>query len=376
MRFSRIHRPSTTKGSSVPASIPKKERRPLTPWELPSLLTPAHALRRSPKRCRKERPHFAAILGFTYRNRFAVASQIQRRLSDSLRSGRTARRHLEELESLEYLGVAPARGVGPLFPKVYYVTGRGVRRLGELLSQRGKPWSPGPVDRRGRDSREGYAAERIIHELLITEFMLAVWQTVEKRPDLELLTVQRRSLAKHPDFRVEVGGRAALVLPDALFLFRHESAGMVCCFLEMDNGTMNAKQIRAKFARYAAWSQSAPGRQYLVDLYGRHGAKDPRPVFRLLVVARSRTGLDDGARSSWFLAAAGRLPVAMRKRVWLTTVAALRERQHDDHPLGASVWVRPDDLPGPAGSAPAEGQAARGVHHCLFPPAALDESAS
>ena len=59
-----------------------------------------------------------------YRNRFALASQIQRRFSSVLRPGRTTRRHLEELESLRFRGTVPGRGVGPLFPKVYYVTGR------------------------------------------------------------------------------------------------------------------------------------------------------------------------------------------------------------------------------------------------------------
>ena len=47
---------------------------------------------------------------------------------------------------------------------------------------------------------------------------------------------------------------------------------MVCCFVEMDNGTMNRKMIRAKYARYLTWSQSAVGKQYLIDLYRRHGA--------------------------------------------------------------------------------------------------------
>ena len=31
---------------------------------------------------------------------------------------------------------------------------------------------------------------------------------------------------------------------------------MICCFLEIDNGTMSAKQIRAKYRRYAAWAGS------------------------------------------------------------------------------------------------------------------------
>jgi hypothetical protein len=89
-------------------------------------MTPMHTYRRAKKKRSVERRHFARILAFVHRNRFAVASQIQRRFADVLRSDRTARRHLEELEALGYLGVAPARGVSPLFPKVYYVAGRGV----------------------------------------------------------------------------------------------------------------------------------------------------------------------------------------------------------------------------------------------------------
>src|ERR1051326_3475117 len=175
----------TTLMFTPPTPGSRKVRRPLTPWELPSLLTPVHVYRRSAKcgRSQKERPHFAAILGFVYRNRFAVASQIRRRFSSALRSDRTTRRHLEELESLAFLRTAPARGVGPLFPKVYYVTGRGVRRLKESLSKQGKTWQPSRVDRRSRDSSEGYAAERLLHELFITQFMLPVWQTGDKRPE-------------------------------------------------------------------------------------------------------------------------------------------------------------------------------------------------
>ena len=213
--------------------IPRKQRRPLTPWELPSLLTSIHTYRQSRWKVGKERAHFPAILGFVYRNRFAVASQIQRRFSDVLRSDRTARRHLEELEALGYLAATPARGVSPLFPKVYYVTGRGVLKLRKSLAFQGKTWRAGRVDRRGHNAHEGYAADRIIHEILTTEFLLAVWQTVHGRTDLELLTIQRRSLAKHPALRVAINGHDTRLIPDAMFLFRHTGGGMVCCFVEM-----------------------------------------------------------------------------------------------------------------------------------------------
>jgi hypothetical protein len=353
---------------------PKKERRSLTPWELPSLLTPVHVRRRSAKRCKKERAHFVAILGFVYRNRFAVASQIQRRFCNVLQSARTTRRHLEELESLRFLGVVPGRGVGPLFPKVYYVTGRGVRRLKESFAKQGKSWQPSRIDRRGRDAHEGYTAEQIVHELLITEFMLAVWQTIEGRSDLELLTAQRRSLAKHSAFQVMMGTRHTQLIPDAMFLFRHDNESMCCCFLELDNGTMNAKQIRAKFARYAAWSKSVPGQQYLIDLYKQCGAKEPRPTFRLLMVTRSRTGLNDDGRLYELVTAAKGLTPQMRKRLWLTTVAALREQQKDGRQLEANVWHRPDEGHLPAQSIPTENRTSFSMYHCLFPAAAPESS--
>jgi hypothetical protein len=324
--------------------IRERQRQPLTPWELPSLLNSVHTHRASRRKAGRERKHFPAILGFVYRNRFAVASQIQHRFSDVLRSDRTARRHLEELEALGYLAVAPARGVSPLFPKVYYVTGRGVKKLRKSLVTQGKAWQAVRVDRRGHDASEGYSAERIIHEILTSEFLLAVWQTVHGRADLELLTIQRRSLAKHSAFRVAINGHHTRLIPDAMFLFRQAGGGMVCCFAEMDNGTMNTKQIRKKYARYLAWSQSAAGQQYLIDLYRRQGASEPKPTFRLLIIARSRTGKDDLQRMQELRGPATKLPAMLKDRLWFTTVADLCRWQQQPLPLDAAVWRRGQDV--------------------------------
>jgi hypothetical protein len=242
--------------------------------------------------------------------------------------------------------------------------------LKESLAKQGKKWEPGQIDRRGRDANEGYNAEQIVHELLITEFMLALWQTIEGRPDLELLSSQRRSIAKHAAFQIVIGTRSTQVIPDGMFLFRCKGECMCCCFLELDNGTMNAKQIQAKLARYAAWAQSSSGQEYLIDVYKRYGAKEPRATFRLLMVTRSRTGLDDHGRLSELLTAANRLPPPPRNRIWLTTVAALREHQQDGCPLTANVCLRPGDSHGQRESMLTEKRTAEDVHHSLFPPAA------
>jgi hypothetical protein len=113
--------------------------RQLNAWELSRLLEPVHQWRRQRAKATIERPHFKPILGFIYRNRFVVASQIQRRFSDTLRSDRTTRRHLVEMESLGLIDVAEARSAGPLFPKVFFVTKRGVQKVRDGLSISGKP---------------------------------------------------------------------------------------------------------------------------------------------------------------------------------------------------------------------------------------------
>lgn len=317
---------------------PKARRRPFSPWELPLLMTPMHTYHSAQKGRAIERQHFAKVLAFVHRNRFAVASQIQRRFADVLRSDRTARRHLEEMESLGYLGVAPARGVSPLFPKVYYVTGRGVRRLRECLAASGKSWEATRVDRRGRHSHEGYGAEQLVHEILITEFLLSVWQTGESDPDLKVLSMQRRSLVKHPAFQFTMSRRGTRLIPDAMFLVRHHPGGMACYFVEMDTGSMNRKQLRTKFQRYVVWSKSTAGQQYLTDLYRRHGATDPRPVFRILVIVKDRTNTDDQRRLAEVATVVKHLPESIRSRLWLTTVARIQTYHDAGGVLAPTLW--------------------------------------
>jgi hypothetical protein len=328
--------------SETPAKS-KSTRKPLTPWELPQLLTPMHLYHKGKKKRPVERPHWPRILAFVYRNRFAVASQIQRRFADVFKSARTTRRHLDELELLGYLGVAPARGTSPLFPKIYYVTGRGVRYLRGCLEKQGKSWEATRVDRRGRHAREGYGAEKLLHEIMTTEFLLTVWQQEQKNPDLKILTMQRRSLVKHSAFRFTMNGRYAQLIPDAMFLTQH-LAGMVCYFVEMDTGTMNRKQLMAKFNRYVTWANSIAGQQYLLDLYRRHGAQEPRAVFRLLVIVKDRSNTDDRRRLKQFASVVKKLPESLKKRLWLTSVSKIQAQGEVLEILTPALWEVGKDM--------------------------------
>lgn len=282
-----------------------------------------------------ERPHYIQLLTFVYRNRFAVANQIQRRFAALLRSDRTTRRQLEELQSLRYLATAPARGVSPLFPKIFFVTGRGIRKVAEAYEAKGKLWSPSRIDRAGRHTAEGYSAEHLIHEVFITEFLLGVWKSGNDSNGIEVLTIQRRSLFKHPAFGSKAKGR---LTPDALFVFRQDG-GLMIGLVELDTGTMNKKQLVRKFRRYQEWSQSSAGRDYLIDLYRRHGAKEPRPVFRLYVIAQDRDRSDDRRRLTTIAKAVGIAAPALADRVRLTTVTEL-QANYDQAALVAPIWHR------------------------------------
>lgn len=316
----------------------KPDRRQLSVWELPKLLKSVHHFRKSkPKSCR-ERPHYKAILAFIHRNRMAVCSQIQRRFSKYLSSDRTARRHLVEMESLGFLGVVETNNISPLWPKVYFVTSRGLARLRKALMAQGQEWTESHRDRR---RSEGVSAQHVLHEVMTTELLLLMSESAQASDDLEILTIQRRSLAKHAAFKVNIGGRATRLQPDGMILYRQRGKGMMVCFIEMDLDSMSLKQMMAKFLRYQAWAESTVGTEYLKALYGRHGATAPSAAFRILVVVSSRDLQTEHQRVTRLVALAGKLPVEIRNRIWLTTVNAIPTKGDPSRLFTDPIWHRP-----------------------------------
>lgn len=313
----------------------------LSVWDLPNLLGSVHRYRKSAPNVRTERPHFRAILAFVHRNRFAISSQIQRRFELQLRSDRTARRHLAEMEALGLLGVVGTMNVGPLWPKVYFVTRRGLTRLREALHEQGQDWSESTKDRRRSD---GTSAQHVLHELFVTEFLLMAWEATQKLADIQILTMQRRSLAKHTAFTLVIGARRTRLEPDAMFLYRREGKGMMCCFVELDLDSMTPRQMAVKFRRYQGWAESPMATSYLKCLYEQHGAKAPAPTFRILVVIGSRNRQAERRRMGSLLNVIKGFPPAFANRIWLTSVHQLQELATPGTLMGELLWLRPRDI--------------------------------
>lgn len=312
-------------------------RRPVSVWELPKLTTSVHAFRRATVSSPKLRPHFVKILAFVCRNRFAIADQIQRRFPKYLKSDRTARRHLAEMETLGVLGVQPVNGVSPLMPKVFFVTAAGLRCLRRAYEQNGVAIQPFARERR---RTEGHSFPHVFHELAITEFLIAVREAVAERHDLELLIDERRSLVSHPAFRVTLAGRRTRLRPDALFQFRQIGGGSMCCFVEIDNGSETERQLAAKLRRYRVWGESERGSDFLSALYRKAAATRVRPVFRVLFVC-CYTDPDTTARREKLIArVASRQPGKIASCLWTTTQHRLTASDQQTPGLLSPIWMR------------------------------------
>jgi Replication-relaxation len=341
---------STLNGSTVQPTIREGEKA-TTAWDLPDLIRPL-PIRRCPT---AKRPrilaHYPAVVEFVYANRFATGSQIQRRFSRHIATRRTAQYQMAALVQLGYLQTAPVRSTSPNFPFVYAASGRGVRLVADTYASLGVNWKEPALE---TTKTSGIALHSILHELLTTEFDLAVWKTIKSRGDLSRLFHERRYFQHDKQLRFVHNGQFHRVVPDSGFLLKMEdqtskrlaaSPFLLLHFVELDNGTMSLSRIFAKFQMYEHWARSEEGQKYLQSIYNKYGKPRPQINFRLLVVAHAGSaGGNDFHRLIDLLMQTIPLSAAMRDRIWLTTAEQIRREQESPAPLSASLWLRARDI--------------------------------
>lgn len=342
----------TANGSTALATNRGEDVRLRTGWDLPDLIRP---LPRRKRQCQAGKPrllpHQPALVEYVYLSRFATASQVQRRFPDWLRSARTTQWQLANLVQWGFLATAPVRSTSPNFPFVYFTTGKGVTLINETYANHGLSKSHPPGE--GRKA-SGVALESILHELLLTEFELAVRTTVDSRPDLSLLATERRYFRRELQLRFSHLGKSHRVIPDAGFVTRvgglpngssqNASLTTLLNFVELDNGTMAPVRVLEKLEQYATWAASEAGERYLRNSYASFGVPVPKCGFRLLLVAHDKLHAGgDQKRLAALFERVLELPATMRDRVWLATAADLKAHQNDSPPLSADIWYRGRD---------------------------------
>ena len=310
----------------------KKSRNPLSVWDLPaSLLTQVHKFRKRKPKEGRERTHQAAVLAFIFRNRFATASQVQRRFTKYLPSDRTARRHLAEMqESLGYLDLVPCPS--PLWPKIYCLSHRGMRKLKQAFQDKMQSWEPSANDRR----RSVFSIYHVVHEIFTTEYLLSVHDAAQDTANIELLTIQRRSLARNPAFCLpcRCSGR---IIPDALHLLRVGDRGLICTLVETDTGSMPLKAVTEKLRRYATWADSERGKSFLTNLYRQHGAANPQLRFRIAMICGGSNRTAGEKRLNSLAEIVDSFPPMIRNSIWGVTTTAIRDGTNI---LTDNIWRR------------------------------------
>lgn len=331
--------------SHQPNSSSRDQKQPTTAWDLAEQLRPLPIVRRTPSEQKpKDARFYPAIVEYVYKSRFVDRSQIQRRFPKWFASERSTQRHLAALVDLGYLGIANVRLFSPKHV-VYFASGRGVRLISETWAKLDREWS---VDTREENRERARSLRTLVHELMLSEFELAARLTVDARPDLKILTSERRYFRASNQLRFVYEATRQHIEPDAGFVLsvtRPDSdPALLAHFVEMDRGWMSLERIVGKYRTYARWGDSPEGHRYLTQLYARLGAKNPQPGFRLLIIAHDalNTG-GDRRRLAALYAQALEFPVSMRDRLWLTSVEQLQAHQAHEQPLAAPIWYRVRD---------------------------------
>jgi hypothetical protein len=179
--------------------------------------------------------------------------------------------------------------------------------------------------------RRSPTGSHFLHELLITEVAVSLTEAVHPRSDLSLPWEERFGLIGTPAFTD--------LIPDYAFLLKQTQALLVC-FVEVISGEDSPTRIGQKLTEYANWSVNPVTREFLTDLYRRHGAENPRLQYRLLLVAHDRRSTSDRGRIRQILWQTLSLPQPMRQRIWIASVAELGGAPSIDAPL----WIRAKDM--------------------------------
>jgi hypothetical protein len=341
---------STNDSNSPPTANTGKAARRRTAWELPKLIQPLHRPRTNQVKRPRLLPHYPAVIEFVYHHRYATGFQIQRRFNGYMANERTRQYHLATLVELRYLRQAPVRSTSPNFPAIYAATRQGIGLVRRTYADLGIAWKGTFTEQL---KSPGLALDSVLHEVMLTEFDLALREAVESREEIELLMHERRYFQVDRRLEYDFDGERQCLMPDAGFLLRltcqtPEGPSLAMHrlqlnFLEFDNGTMSAARLAKKYSAYQQWSVSSSGRQYLHRLFRFQGGISQQPNFRLLVLARDRAEGGDDRRLAELFALALDLPRNMRDRIWLATVANL-QRHHDERsPLAKPLWIRVRD---------------------------------
>jgi DNA-binding PadR family transcriptional regulator len=281
---------------------------------------PTERQRRRVPRLRKRRflPTYPRLLELVYRWQY-VDRDILMALEPALwASLRTLQDQLQGLESLGYIKASERSSFSEA--NLYSITPSGVHQLSELTGE----------DDLAITSDSAIKSLFVDHARAVSWFQTHVELVARGREDLKIVDYERRY--HHPARRL--GGGAWV--PDLGFVVARRlprgQVNVALYLVEIDRGTMRPAAIFDKLEQSNHWYYTV-GRDYLRELYRRHGAGEPKATYHRLIVTQHRRGTSDFDRLVTLYTQGLRFADGQRRNMYFATAADIVANRGYDRPV-------------------------------------------
>ncbi len=213
----------------------------------------------------------------------------------------------------------------PTASMVYALGNRGAK----ILVEQGYLEGMGDWRKRNQDLQDRYIA----HQMMITNFRIALRLAMRERPDVRLLLFRREGLDLRDRVMAQSNGRrqSLPINPDGFFGLQFpdlpEGKNRAFFFLEADRSTMTRERFLQKLVAYWEWFSK-----------GGHTQKHGIRTFRVLTVTRSEERM-----ANLLAAATGAKELREGLRLfWFTSEKHLTPKQPNT--IFQPVWESPENL--------------------------------
>jgi len=264
-----------------------------------------------------------ALLRFFHLHRTALAGHVHRAFPRFFKTVRDARRHLDTLVMAGHLDrVAFA---DPYQPNVYFIKEAGLRRCLDLegINPRSIP-----------ERHEPPTGTQVLHELLVTETAVSVYEHVRLRTDVTLTWEERFGFHTDPAF--------GHLTPDWSFLMRGND-GLIWCAVEVIAGEESGTRIRECLRDYALWYETEEAVEFLRRMYAGGIELQQVPIRILCITQNRNVTRTDAAKERLTLTQTFFVPQEIQQFVWTTTNSALKSAL-DTGSINEPIWHRGKDL--------------------------------
>ena len=191
--------------------------------------------------------------------------------------------------------------------------------------------------------------KQVHHELLITSSATSLYQCMYTNPSVRILQEWRFGLGNIVVIDEETGEELHPFehkIPDYCYLSSDDN-GLMFRVVEVVRGVESVDNLRSMITEYEVWEQTRAAEQFLVQLYRKFGANDPKPEFQVHCILESSSWKHtDAWKERMTMMQTFKVSPRTQGRVWTTTKEAIESVRAEGLSINQPIWHRGKDLMG------------------------------